>query len=242
MKNIRIFVLKYNLTVVMSLIFLFFSCGKKEKAIQNIKKDNLIEKSDYTDKDVFNAVMFMEGPLSEKLAEFKDISLKETISDQKTLEKISIFQKAIVDSLSKADPKYFSEFRTQVGSGDYELVKAAVNNAVNKITEITLKYSGQTREEADEVALQFASVLEKEFNITNKSTHEEISKQMPNIKEYNRNIPSLYYYKTVYYWAYGVVLLAIMIVAVLRSTFENHDGNYVAESYLSTITAEFKKI
>jgi SdpC family antimicrobial peptide len=96
--------------------------------------------SQYTDRQVFEGVMFLQGPVAGFLGEFQSWNLQSYIKDQNYLNNLQLAEDNITVQLEQQTPGYLSQFRAQVTSGDLNLVTSALQDAAHRIANTSTMY------------------------------------------------------------------------------------------------------
>lgn len=247
MKKIRNVVMKYHICAIAAIAFMLFSCGK-EKAIagtidKSVEPLASTANAAYTDRDVFKAIMFLDGTASTLLSDYKDINLKAVIPDQAKVNQVIAFENSVIDEIQKTDANFLANFRTQVKSGDFNKVQTAVFDGATKVFDTSVKLSGQTQVKADSIANDYISYLKTTYQVSEKSTLADFKNVASAEKTKNlRGYPSVYYYKYTYLWLYAAAAAAIIILLLLGRAQHLTSNAFVTKSYLSEITVKFKNI
>jgi SdpC family antimicrobial peptide len=253
MKNIRNFVIKYQVCTIMAISFLFFSCSKEDvfsnKEILN--RDNNLKKvtsskSAYSDEDVFKGIMFLEGKVANKLGDFKDLNFRAFITDNNQINEILKFQNEVIKNIKSSNPKYFSDFRAKIGSGDYYVVQTTIQNASNEISNSALILSNKNKAETSTIANNFANSFASKYNINEKSSKEDLLKAFQSMKSENTNakMPDYYYkYAAVWFFAAAAAVIVIVLVAKQAAPVQGKEvSNYIIDEYQSEVTINLKGI
>jgi SdpC family antimicrobial peptide len=249
--KIRKIMINYHFGVFMSAVMLFCSCSK-EQLVADLTKTQSSETTDglinssrtmtFSDLEVFKGIMFFDGPVAEKMPAFSDFNIRTFIKDSTTLNAALAFQDSIINHIiSVNSPNYFSEFRTEIRSGDYYRVKTAIIGASNDIYEASLILSNtQNAPNLNAIASSFRS----EYHLNPQSSETEM---MDAIKDSFAKAPKNYV-RVVYVHTYLVALLAGVIILVLFAIVENGGSqshsvnNYMMEHYLTDVTLNLTDI
>jgi hypothetical protein len=129
MKKIKSISIKYYIPTIIGIIFLLFSCTKDEV----LNDEQGMDKTPFTDEEVFKGVMFIEGPVANKMSDFKDLNFRSFVADKSLIEEIINFQNEIINRIKSSDSSYLSNFRKKIGSGDYYLIKSTISNLSQNI-------------------------------------------------------------------------------------------------------------
>lgn len=95
--------MKYKICPLLGISFLIFSCSKNEVVqdsingiVQNPIDKEISNKSaditsiSYSDEAVFKGIIFLEGPVAEKLVDFKDLNFRTFITDENKIIEVDI--------------------------------------------------------------------------------------------------------------------------------------------------------
>lgn len=262
MDKIKSISLKYHIPTFIGIMFLFFSCTKDE-LISNEQGTN-----SFTDEEVFKGVMFLEGPVANKMSDFKDLNFRSFVTDKSEIEEIINFQNEIIKRVKSSDPRYLSDFRKKIGSGDYYLIRSTLSEASGKISNITYDLSNLDKDEVSRIAKKMAGSLEHKYHMDENSSKEDLVKAIKNIKsekQTSKQTYPVYYYKWAAVWiAAAAIIIIVMIVPPLYEVpldpndpfpvdpndpfledsinQTNLEKNYFIESYQSEITFELEGI
>ncbi|WP_343615507.1 hypothetical protein [Flavobacterium sp.] len=255
MKNIKSISIKYHIPTFIAILFLFISCAKDEILIDPQE----IDKTLFTDEDVFKGVMFLEGPVANKMSSYKDLNFRSFVSDKSQIEEIINFQNEIVNKIIYTDPDYLSNFRKKIGSGDYYLIKSTISEASLKISDIAYEISNLNRNEVSIIAKKFSYNLQHKYNIDEKSSKEDLRKAIKEMKSYKqtaKDVYPVYYYKWAAVWLAAAAAAVIIIVIVLEEVVPvdpldpsepfpdntNSEKRYLIDDYQSEVTFGLKGI
>lgn len=270
---IRKSILKYHIGVFMSITVLFFSCTK-DKTIAELSTPRVEEGLSSTintptisDIDVFKGVMFLEGPLAEKLKDFKEFNIRTFTSNKSKVQQVLDFQSSVIAKLKEGNKNYLAEFRTKIGSGDYYLVKSAIKNAADDIFEASLVLTGSNKSNITDDAGIMSNNFKIKYNLNDNSSKQEIldalkkafndnSSSPKNNRNASAEVPSVSV--SIYMSAYTIIMIAVvlMLIAVLgvdetftsiipsNGTAIRSEGvnNYLYEHFLSQVTLNLSKI
>ncbi|KAF2080213.1 hypothetical protein [Flavobacterium sharifuzzamanii] len=212
MERIKSISIKYHIPTIIGVMFLLFSCTKDEILNNGLEMNN----TSFTDEEVFKGVMFLEGPVANKMNDFKDLNFRSFVADKSQIEEIINFQNEVVNRIKSIDPNYLSDFRKKIGSGDYYLIKETFSKASTKISNIIYEISNLDKNEISIVAKKFNSNLKYKYNIDEKSSKEDLIKALNDIKsekQTSKNVMPDYYYKWAAVWIAAAAVLIIVIVA-----------------------------
>ncbi|MDP5197982.1 hypothetical protein [Flavobacterium sp. DG2-3] len=212
MKKIKSISIKYRIPTIIGVIFLLFSCTKDEILNDGQEMSN----TRFTDEEVFKGVMFLEGPVANKMSDFKDLNFRSFIADKSQVEEIINFQNEIINRIKFIDPNYLSDFRKKIGSGNYYLIKATFSDASTKVANIIYEISNLNKNEVSIVAKKFSSNLKHNYNVDEKSSKEDLIKALNDInsgKQTSKIVMPDYYYKWAAVWIAAAAVLIIVIVA-----------------------------
>ncbi|MBF4472905.1 hypothetical protein [Flavobacterium sp. HJJ] len=263
MKKIRNYCVKYHICTLISVSFLLFSCSKDEIYSDKnsvIKKDDL--KTSFSDEEVFKGVMFLEGPVADKMEDFKDLNFRTFVTEKSQIQGIVNFQNEIIAKLKSSDPNYLSTFRKNIGSGDYYVVKSTISKASSKISNTAFELANVSKGEISEVAKKFTASLKSKYHIDENSSKEDMIKAikgMQSEKQSSRYVVPKYVYKWAAVWLAAAAVLIIVIVLEEApvdplptdpsepfpddSTEQiRPEKRYLVEDYQSDITFELKGI
>lgn len=259
MEKIKSISIKYHIPTIIGVMFLLFSCTKDEFLNDGQEMNN----TTFTDEEVFKGVMFLEGPVANKMKDFKDLNFRSFIADKLQIEEIINFQNEIINRIKSTDPNYLSDFRRKIGSGDYYLIKATFSDASTKISNIIYEISNLDKNEVSLVAKKFSSNLKHKYNVDEKSSKEDLIKALNDIKsekQTSKIVMPDYYYKWAAVWIAAAAVLIIVIVAqeaplIPVDEFEplepfpdeansqlSSEKRYLMDDYQSEITFELEGI
>lgn len=249
---IRKNILKYHIGVFMGITVLFFSCTK-EKTIADLSTPKVnedltsaINTPTISDNDVFKGVMFLEGPLAERLNDFKEFNIRTFTSDKSKIQQAINFQNTVIAKLKEGNKNYLTEFRTKIGSGDYYLVKSTIKKASDDIFDISLVLSGANKTNItnnNSSKQEILDALKKSFNDTSSKQRSNRDTSAP---------PSVSV--SVYMSAYTFIMIAVvlMLIAFLGVAADSAVGtagvrsdgvnNYFYEHFLSDVTLNLSNI
>jgi hypothetical protein len=257
LSTIRTTILRNHLSIYMSIAVLFFSfsCTKsnsEEDAPGVTPKTSTHANSVSTnteptvpvvvsDVDVFKAVMFIEGPLSTRLAEFEDFNIRSLTTDQVKIDQSVAFQDEVIEKLLQQNPAYLSEFRNKISQGDYFLVKSTVEQAGNDIMDIAMTMTGESKDDVINSSAAMATSFMEARGINSQSSIEDISiatQQEAGVQD--GDVVNVHYIAAVSWLvAAAVAVIVIVIFAYADSAGTN---TFFYDSYLSAVTLQFHNI
>ncbi len=247
LKSINRFLLYTKTGLVLPVFILLFSCSKDKLVNDKVEKVTAMSSamestSDYTDDQVFEAVMLFSGPASGPLYSFTDFDLLKTLKEKENDAAFVDFKKSVIERMHGEYPGYIQSFRQDVTSGDYYKVKTAVMDSRTKLTSIVQSVSG-----VSDPDMEFIKSAYDKSKVTNSLSegNKPVSQVLDEIsydaaKGKNRDLntigPSdvavaLYFF------------LAIAIAWVLVIPFADNgaeDAEFLTEKYLTTVTTQFK--
>lgn len=232
--------------------FIFVSCNRDEiiKNYEDTSTDKTVfskvgnnpSNLTYTDIDVFKGIMFIEGPVADKFPEFKELNFRNFIKEPQKINQILRFQNDVINHIITNNPKYLKEFRDNITSGNYYLVRETVLNASNLVKQETILLTNINSKDVNSHSEKFM----KENGLNPNSSIKDIVKAVKNNS--NKIKPgSTWYYDsdTFVYSAVAVVAVvaAVAVVSVVLSiplvnsdNNENNNSSYLADKYISDIT------
>lgn len=151
-KRIRKFAVKSYIVVPLALCLLFVSC--------NTGKDLKPESKTTSGKDIFNAVLFADGPAASSTANLSAIQPVNELKKNQPKEFAAFIQakNEIIKKIEIKNPNFFSDFKTDMESG----VPERVQNALNRSAESILDAVGVTKDQVEQLKNPaFKSELEK---------------------------------------------------------------------------------
>ena len=201
--------------------------------------------------------MFLEGPLANKLNDFKDLNFQTFIKDKTQVNEVLMLQNKIIATIKESNPEFLSNFRTKIGSGNFYQVKYSIADAANKISDAAFKLLNESKKEGPENDInKFVSLFTSKYKINEQSTKEELLDAIQNMKvDKNTNrvvYPAPYYHVAV--WLLAAAAAVIVIVLFLEQTplppspnFYEAPGyigpeNYLIEKFQANVTVEFTGI
>ena len=196
----------------------------------------------YSDADVFKAVMFLEGPLAVKLGSLTDLNVRQITNDKKIIQESLDFQAKVIEQLQKGNSSYLSKFRSDIGSGDFHIVEAAIKNAADNIVNAASTFTGTT-DKAMKAATEDAKIFMSKNHLSDKSNINEIRAAIIKEKGKDKTL-SVMHWTDIATWLEVVAAVAAVIVLILLLIKVNNNGvnNYLYSKYLSDVTLNFKKI
>jgi SdpC family antimicrobial peptide len=247
--KIRTVLIKYQIGSLLAVMFLFFSCTK-DKTIADLTKSQtnhelktLARNASFTDKDVFKGVVFLEGPVADKLDDFKDYNFRAFVNDETQIQKVLLFQQAVINYLETTDANYFQKFRANIGSNDYDVVKATFLQAGNDIYEASIVLTHESRTNVDNMIASIASNFTSQYNLSNSSSTQDV-----------KDFAKLKGSETLYYDTHTAVYVVAVLVAVVAAFFtfglvccaitQHGDGpnHYMSERFLTKLTLNLSGI
>lgn len=265
MKKIKSIALRYHIPTIVGIMFLLFSCTKDEFLNDNPE----IDKASYTDEEVFKGVMFLEGPVANKMEDFKDLNFRSFVTDKSQIEEIINFQNEIIKRVKSSDPNYLSDFRKKIGSGDYYLIRSTISETSATISNIAYEISNIDKNEASIIANKIRANLKDKYHVDENSSKEDLIKaikDMKSEKQTAKNVYPIYYYKWAAVWLAAAAAAIIIIIILVEEVvpFEpldpfdpsdptepfpddpnnqlNSEKKYLINDYQSEITFELKGI
>jgi hypothetical protein len=260
--HVRKIMIKSHFGLIMAIAILLVSCTK-DKTIGDLTtpkvNDNITSSAraqGTTDEDVFQGVMFLEGPVAAKLSDLNDFNIRNLTSDQQQIQNALDFQKLVIKTLKNNNPSYLKNFRAKIGSGDYYTVKAAIDQASNDIFNITLLSTGKSKDEVVSNAKTLSDNFKSKHHLSEASSKEEILAALKLEIQPKNSVakvaapPSIAI--SVYVYAYTGLVIAIMIMLVLTVGIAQEGGaggigrtssnNFLNESFLSEVTLNLSHI
>lgn len=261
--HVRKIMIKSHFGLIMAIAMLLVSCTK-DKTIGDLTtpkvNDNITSSAraqGTSDEDVFQGVMFLEGPVAAKLSDLNDFSIRNLTSDQQQIQSALDFQKQVIKKLKNNNPNYLKNFRAKIGSGDYYTVKAAIEQATTDIFNVTLLSSGKSKNEIISNAKTLSDNFKSKHHLSESSSKEEILAALKSDVQPQNSIkgtdgapPSVAI--SVYVYAYTGVVIAIMIMLVLTVGIAQEGGaggigrassnNFLNDSFLSEVTLNLSHI
>ncbi|KIA94169.1 hypothetical protein [Flavobacterium sp. KMS] len=259
MKKIREFVIRHHIFTLVAFVFIFFSCTKdeigRESKMSNIDKNNAT--NSFTDEDVFKGIMFLEGPLANKLDDFKDLNFRTFINDKAQMDEMLVLQNKIIETIKESNPEFLSNFRAKIGSGDFYQVKYGIVDAANKISDAAFGLLNESKKGGTENDMnKFISLFTSKYKINEQSTKEELLNAIQSMKS-DKNTNKVVYpapYYSVAVWLLAAAAAVIVIVLFLQEAplppspdFYEDPGyidseGYLIEKFQSDVTIEFTGI
>ncbi|MGV4439783.1 hypothetical protein ACQ1PL_09850 [Ornithobacterium rhinotracheale] len=254
MKNSKKSLTKLPVSLLLSFLILFPSCYREDyENFEGPTSHNL------TDKEVFKGVMFMEGPISDKIN--SPYKLNDFVDNNKEIEEVHKFQDKLINSIIKTDPSFLSKFRKDIGSGDYYVVSNAIERASTLIRIKSIEIMNIEKEEykiLEKKAFELANNVDLSKNKISKS---DILSSINEDDGYEnsslyRKPPPPYSSTTkeesmVQVWiaAYGVVAVAVVaVIAAVVFAYEDpvnpadKTNKFMEEDLKSDITLNLKGI
>lgn len=251
MKKIRQITQNPFILAFLLIAFLNVSCNQDDLVDSN----NPVNSKQYTDIDVFKGVMFLEGPVADKLDDFKELNFKYFAENQSDIDRMQNYQNTLVSYIESSNPNYFSEFRKEIGSGDFYRVKETVSNAALLIKDKTIEMSGLDESEVESLQKSITEKLSTSHDFNKKLSKEDIQSIVKDMQDYtsqsNRDKASpvgidlwiLIYGAAVV--AAVVVLLALWVNPPSPSDpipSSSSKNNYYSENLQSEITIQLEGI
>lgn len=91
----------------------------------------------YSGEELFRGIIFMDGPVSDQIPELKEkLEIKQIFAkDQSQETQVRKMEDLIIMAVKKYDPKYFTEFRSTMTSGD----PVRINEQLNKTEDVVIR-------------------------------------------------------------------------------------------------------
>ena len=244
LSTIRKFMIQYRVGAFMGITILFFSCTK-DKTLEKMSTPQVSEDltsvtrvHDASDNDVFKAVMFLEGPLSQKLDAFKDFNLRMLTHDNDKIKDALDFQDMVIEKLLLQNENYLSEFRANIGSGDFHLVEATLKSTGSDILRIALAATDASEQQIADAEL-FANQFMKDNDLNENSSIQEIRKAV-NLEAAKGSVVNVHYIAA-FSWLFAAAA-AVIVIVIFAATSKGTVNSYLYNSYLSSVTLDFKNI
>ena len=208
----------------------------------------------YDKKDYFNAIFFMSGPLVSHIGTFEGLKLPNLTTDTTKINQVRTEQAKVLDYIDSAYPAFLASFKSQVTSGNFDTVKAAITEGTTKYLDALDAIYSPSEDSTEEFATEF---LTSEGEVDGLSTT-QIKNKIASFSSYVTNTrtasspPYIYKTRTVYvhtyFWLYlaAAAALAVVIVAVVAARQEYPDNpvldrssSFLLDDYVSDITANF---
>lgn len=263
--SVRKFMIKSHFGLFMAITILLVSCTK-DKTIGNLTtpqvKDEVTSAArtgGYTDEEVFQGVMFLEGRVADKLSDLQDFNIRSLTSDKDQIQKALDFQTLVIKTLKAKDPNYFKTFRNKIGSNDYYTVKTAIDQTTNDILNITLAAKQKSKSEVLTNAKTVYDNFKNKYHLSESASKEEVlaafKSELGAQKRTTTTAPAAAppsVSVSVYVYAYTGVVVFIMIMLVLTVGATeggaggigrlNNTNNFINESFLSEVTLNLSHI
>ena len=126
MKTIRTNYFSKPLSFLLSFLILFVSCSTPDSSV-NLFEDNASLK-EMSGEDLFRSILFKEGDLGGELYSKEDIAMMNSL-DSDIVKELELTKNKIIKDLKNNHPNFFTDFKTQITSNDYNLVLNSLLNA-----------------------------------------------------------------------------------------------------------------
>jgi len=117
--------------------FLFMSCGGDDyvnsanpSARSNIQKSL---SSSYTGIELFESVIFADGPLTSEIDEIADLTPEKLGMDSIKVRDFRILKADIINLIDIQNPNFFDDFKGAITSGDPVVIEQVLDNAQSKV-------------------------------------------------------------------------------------------------------------
>ncbi|GEN77487.1 hypothetical protein CHA01nite_32270 [Chryseobacterium hagamense] len=234
--------------------FIFVSCNRDELLNDSIKSDTPVSQSNmqrmaaYSDVDVFKGIMFLEGPVADRLEDFQEISFRNFANNQTEINEMINFETLIIAQINHNNPDFMSEFREGIGSGDYYTVQNTMLSAVKEIKNSTAELSNLNQAQIDKIQNDVSTIL-KDQGI-NTLTKQNISTLVNKLT--NKQKPQGQSVVDIYKWVYAAVAVVVAAVLVafaffvappdMPGNFPTIDNTYYSERFQTTVTVDLQGI
>lgn len=248
---------KIEVAILMSSIILYSSCTKVKTAPQSDEKAELIENisensnnfasrnASYSDEDVFKGIIFLSGPVSDKyLTGFNSMDISKITQDKELISDVNKSRDEIIAKLVSTNPMYLSDFRVEIGSGDYSRVETQIKKTTQDVLNALIAISN------DNSNKQFVNGKINSFINSNHLTSSSSINDFKNAlnKELGKDAKVDFKLKTkvmgyAYYVIFGVVFLVLVLFAAAESQNINQNhSNFYHQEFVTTITADLDAI
>ena len=226
--------------------FLFASCSTDTTSEENIENLSKSAKTKISDELVFKGIMFLEGPIADKFPEFKELNFRNFISDKTQINNVLKFQDNVNQNILKNNPNYLKEFRENISSGNFYIVKQAIIDAGMLIKENAIKLSGTDIVKANKIINDFANNISKKNKLTPNSSIEEIKQASRQSKQVLAG-DTVWFDTDTVVWAVVAVAGAVVIVGAIALVLiappqDGESNSYMKDKYPSDITLQLKGI
>ena len=126
MKTIRTNYFSKPLSFLLSFLILFISCSTPDNSARLMDDNSSLK--EMSGEALFRSILFKEGDFGEKLYNEDDIEMMNSL-DSNIIEELESTKNEIIKDLKNNHPNYFSVFKSQIISNDYNLVLNTLLNA-----------------------------------------------------------------------------------------------------------------
>ncbi|WBV56434.1 hypothetical protein PFY10_19800 [Chryseobacterium daecheongense] len=231
--------------------FLNMSCSQGDTRdnqsieIKSQKNSNNFSKiASLSDVDVFKGVMFFEGDIANSLADFKELNFRNFITDNTKIAEIEAFQNNVVQNIEVSNPGYMEKFRTDISSGDYYKVEAAIRDAAQLVRKETIALAQTNDATATELTNLYATQVKEQSDISSSTSVPEVASKARQIKIQAGD--TVWFDTDTVVWAVVAVAGAVVVVGAvavfLYAPQTGMDTPYLQEKFTSDVTMQLKGI
>lgn len=127
-----------------------------------------------------------------------------------------------------------------IGSGDFYLVESTMKKTGEDIVRIALEFTGQTTKDIGDAKL-FANQFMLDHNLNENSSLHEIRDAVNHEKANKGNVVNVHYIAA-FSWLFAAAAAVIVIVIFAAKSPTNSVNSYLYNTYLTSITLDFKDI
>lgn len=121
----------WGLSLAVGMTVIYSSCKRDSS--------DIVSKSEFSGEQYFSGLVFVEGPVAQKIPEYRDItSMVHAIGGEPGNQKITNFETSIISEIRQKNPGYFEKFKLDILSKDPVRVDKALFDASNIVTKATL--------------------------------------------------------------------------------------------------------
>ncbi|HXS35868.1 MAG TPA: hypothetical protein VN721_04160 [Flavipsychrobacter sp.] len=220
----------------MAITFMFYSCTKDKTAANLAKKvAGKYVLSAYTDRDVYDGVMFLQGPVAtDLLRDYTDFNFTFLILNPAQIDSVHAIQDSVVSFIVASNPNYLQTFRSHIGSGNYDTISTAIINAASDFYYASLTIQGKN-DPADDSTIRknggdLLATIVKQNKLTPNSTAAQLQAAAKKTQEDNN----------VWLWVIAVVAAVVAAVFFWLGLVTNPDGpnTYESETYMTAIATD----
>jgi hypothetical protein len=232
----------YRIAVLIALNVIFFSCSKQNNSFISGSSNN------YTDIEIFKGVVFLDGPVVDKLGDFKELGVEYLTEDKVKIENIRKFRNQIIDNIAKKNPNYFTNFKNKMLSGNYELIREELQKVNETISVAIPDISSLPEKEIRAFTKELKSAMGnnpsiKEIKVAIKKSVDNKSEVISG-KELNTrgtHYDSIYDTYKYIYLAIAAAVAAVLILIIFAAQEEiGENQSFLQEEFYSTIAKELR--